>query len=567
MAAEEHEIATGAEEARRDRRHGVRLAVALGLAALVVALGVWRNQELRGRADDIALMTRDVAQVQEQARQIALWLHAEDAMPADMPREPLAPIAGAAMKAAQRLKDHHEAATRAAWREGFAGDLSESAAENFQRPAHQMDMMVRGFLRGVDRVAEASGERRAAARAELLELVEGALASGAEQAIATLDEVSAALRAEARATMTGAAAAALLCLAAALWMHLRGVAPALAAARRRAEGAEAAMEEATVRLRGAQRDRARMLDLAVAGLKDANERMRAAAGLLVRTPLSETQMRVLEGLRGAISDQADRLEGQRLLSAHGDGRLRLAARRVQPGAFCAEWLDEARRKAVEEGRTLIVESILDPEPFFRGDPALVRKALDRLLDDALRRVGKGGVVRLSARLERIEEGRAELRVVVEHDGPPPGPSEIAAARDPFTERPPSETTLTKGSDPFGLALALAICNASGGGLEIDGGPEAGTRALARFRFACDLVAVEAEDVIDADTGAFEAEMLDDLLEEEAAAALDPSFGEAPAATGERRSGAGRRRVDRVRDGAALRRAAHGADLPEERRSL
>lgn len=565
MAAEQAEDTDGAAAAarRRDRLHSVRLLTGLAAAAACILLGGWRAQDLDVRADALDRMTRDIVQVQGEARQIALWLRAESAIPADLPRETLAPIAGAAMRAAERLRERHEAAVQAAWRVGLGGDLSQTAAENFQRPAHNMDMMVRGFLRGVDRVAEASGDRRAAARGELLELVEGALSSGADEAVRTLDEVHAELEYEARLSLMLGVVGAALGFAFSAMVHFRSLRPQLRAARAEAAAAEEALRDAATRMRGAQRDRARMLDLAVTGLKGANERMRAASGLLARTPLTETQNRVLAGLRTAIADQAERLEGQRLLSAHGDGRLRLANRRVQPGALCAEWLDEARRRAVEEGRTLIVEGAPDQEAAYRGDAVLVRKALDRLLDDALRRVGKGGVVRVSTRLERLEEGRAELRVTVEHDGAPPGPSEIAAARDPFTERPPSETALAKGGDPFGLPLALAICNASGGGLELDGGPDVGARLLARFRFGVEAPAEAAEPAPEEAVSWFDEELADDVLAAQTGDA--PPVDLAPA-SGERRSGPARRRMDRMRDGAALRKVASGVDTPVDRRS-
>ena len=464
-------------------RWSLRIGLALLFSLVCLGAGAWRANHMQLRATEISGIARDVLLVEQEARQIALWLRAEEALPGDLGRGRLAPMAVAAMQAATRLEALHDRVMRTAWAIGIENLVSEETLADFQRPTHQMDMMVRGFLRGVDRAAESVGERRSAARAELTAAVDGALASGIERAVTDLDAAAARLREQGALSLVFGVAGAGLGLVVALMVHFSAFTPVMAAASRKLSAVEIEAAEIGHKLRSAQRDRARMLDLAAAGLDGAAERMEAAADLLSRTPLTDTQLRVLAGLRHALAELTLRLEGQRLLSAHGDGRLRAAPRPLRPAEALEDWLDLARRRAAEQGRTLVAEADLDAERQARGDAGLMRKALDRLLDDALRRAGKGGAVRLRLKMEGREEGRTEIIAVFSHEGRAPGPGEIAAARNPFAERPPSENVMSRGADPFALAVAAAICTASGGALDLAGDGESGGRAAARFRFA------------------------------------------------------------------------------------
>ena len=156
---------------------------------------------------------------------------------------------------------------------------------------------------------------------------------------------------------------------------------------------------------------------------------------------------------------------------------------MRPGAVYAEWLHQAQARAQAEGKQVVAEPELDQTVEVRGDELMIRRALDRLLDDALRRSVKGGRVSIVAQLETAGRRWPELRVVVEHDGPAPGPSEISAIRAPFSSRPPSEATINRSVDPFALAVVAAICTATGGGLDISSRIKGGARAVARLRLA------------------------------------------------------------------------------------
>jgi hypothetical protein len=113
---------------------------------------------------------------------------------------------------------------------------------------------------------------------------------------------------------------------------------------------------------------------------------------------------------------------------------------------------------------------------------LMRRALDCLLDDALRRAPKPGAIRLEVEFDCDGRAWPELRVTLAHDGAPPTASEIANIRGPFSARPPCGSTISHASDPFSLAVAASICSATGGMLDFLPSP-AGTRMLARLRMA------------------------------------------------------------------------------------
>lgn len=391
-------------------------------------------------------------------------------------------LAGIASEIAEELEERHQRATALAWRLGVAGDVSATPAQSYANPTHQIDIQIVSLVRGMARLTELQGDRREAARAEVLHLASGPLTDGLARAAAVLELLELRLAAEARQSAYAAAGATAAASLMFVLLLLRGPRRRLGALRRQRDEALEELSQSRKRLRGAERDRMRMMDLAAAGLAEAGDRMSAAAGLLARTPMSETQSRVLDGLRNALGEYQVRIDGQRLLCAYGDGRLRAAGRVMRPGETFAAWAAEAVRLAEAEGRILILSDPPETGLELCGDEALLRRGLERLLEDALRRTAKGGCILLSARFEHLGRNGADLRIVLEHDGEPPGPTEIAAIRSPFTERPPSPASLPKGADPFCLAAVSAIASVCGGALEVNGDPKQGAHAMLRFRF-------------------------------------------------------------------------------------
>lgn len=463
-------------------RHLRNLMFALAIVAVSIVGPGLRLNQLLSESRFIDEMLSLIQTVSGRMEQVEMWLEVEDAMPG-LPPEAFAPLAARAVIAAQEMEALHERALQIAWSSGRSGDVSAPAAENFDTPLHRIDMMVRSFLRGVARTVEARGSQRVAGRRDMRMLAREGLFVAFASVQANMEAERLSLRHSASVVAMLGAAGAFLGMLMALVFHVRGPRRANASLELRVDESMARVEEVEVFLRGAERDRARMMDLSASGLELPAERMRAAAGLLARTPLSETQGRVLHGLRQALGEIAGRVEGLRVLASQGDGRLRLTLRPMQPGVIYADWLGQARARAKADGKIIVAEAELDKTVAARGDELMIRRALDRMLEDALRRSAKGGRVSIVAQLESTGRRWPELRVVVEHDGPAPGPSEIAAIRAPFSSRPPSEATVNRSVDPFALAVVAAICTATGGGLDISSRLKGGARAVARLRLA------------------------------------------------------------------------------------
>lgn len=463
-------------------RHLRNLTLALCLSAMSIIGAGLRANHLLDDSRDLTQIIALIPMTTGRMEQVMSWLEAEDAMP-NAPAALLAPLVARATAAAHDMEALHEQAVRLTWQSGHASDDAIPVVENSDRPVIRIDIMLRSFLRGIARIAEATGSQRAAARRDMRALAQdGLMPAFAEvHALATAEHAS--RHASLRVVLVLGAIGAGLGMLLAIVFHVRGPGHDNEALESRVDEAMTRVEEVEVYLRGAERDRARMMDLSAAGLELPAERMRAAAGLLARTPLTETQGRVLHGLRHALGEIAGRVEGLRVLASQGDGRLRLTLRTMRPGAIYAEWLQAAQVRAQAEGKQIIAELEMDQITEVRGDELMVRRALDRLLDDALRRSAKGGRVGIVAQLEATSQRWPELRVVVEHDGPAPGPSEIAAIRAPFSSRPPSEATVNRSVDPFALAVVAAICTATGGGLDISARTKGGARSIARLRLA------------------------------------------------------------------------------------
>lgn len=463
-------------------RHLRNLLFALAVVAVSTAGAGLRLNQLQGESRELVEMQSLIESIAGRMQQVEMWLEAEDAMP-DLPPEAFAPLAARAATAALELEALHERVVQLAWSSGRGGDVSAPAAENFDTPVHRIDMMVRSFLRGVSRTIDATGSQRIAARRDMRMLASEGLGVAFDSARGALVADRLSLHRSATVVLAIGAIGAGLGLLMAVMFHIRGPRRANAVLEARVDEATARVEEVEVFLRGAERDRARMMDLSASGLELPAERMRAAAGLLARTPLSETQGRVLQGLRQALGEIAGRVEGLRVLASQGDGRLRLTLRPMHPGVVFCAWFDQAQAQAKAEGKTIVAEPELNKAIEARGDELMIRRALDRLLEDALRRSAKGGRITIVAQLESAGRRWPELRVVMEHDGAAPGPSEIAAIRAPFSSRPPSESTINRSVDPFALAVVAAICTATGGGLDISSRLKGGARAVARMRLA------------------------------------------------------------------------------------
>ncbi|GKT25679.1 HAMP domain-containing sensor histidine kinase [Acidovorax sp. SUPP3334] len=220
------------------------------------------------------------------------------------------------------------------------------------------------------------------------------------------------------------------------------------------------LEEARARLKEALAQRHRDLRLTALG------RMTASVAHEIRNPIAAMRLKAENALAApparhadalaAIVTQIDRLEGlvQSLLSLVQP--LSLSPVTVPLNVWLQERLDTARPAADARGVRLALHG--DTAAEARFDPVHVARAIDNLLDNAVRHAPDGGEAVLSVQVAvQAEAARALCTLVVEDDGPGVPEDLQAQLFEPFA---------TGRADGHGLGLALAreVALAHGGDL-------------------------------------------------------------------------------------------------------
>ncbi len=216
------------------------------------------------------------------------------------------------------------------------------------------------------------------------------------------------------------------------------------------------LQDAQRRLQEALAQRHRDLRLTALG------RMTASVAHEIRNPIAAMRLKADNALAApparhadalaAIGTQIDRLEGlvQSLLALVQP--LQLAPRTVDLSAWLQERLDTAAPAAAARGVRLALRG--EPPATAVFDPVHAARAIDNLLDNAVRHAPAGGEAVLSA---ETDAARSLCRITVEDDGPGVPPALRAQLFEPFS------TGRTDGNG-LGLALAREVALAHGGEL-------------------------------------------------------------------------------------------------------
>ena len=181
-------------------------------------------------------------------------------------------------------------------------------------------------------------------------------------------------------------------------------------------------------------------------------------GALSRGRSKDEYKRVLESVHGEV-EHLSRLSDQLLILARADAGALLPAKEVLD---VADFLHEtaARWEGVADERGLRVDVSAPSTGRMNGDPALLRRVLDNLIDNALRHAPRGTAVELRG---YAADGGWNVEVADE------GPGVAPVHRDRlFTRfaRSDSARSPEDGGAGLGLALSAAIARAHGGTLEL-----------------------------------------------------------------------------------------------------
>jgi heavy metal sensor kinase len=179
----------------------------------------------------------------------------------------------------------------------------------------------------------------------------------------------------------------------------------------------------------------------------------------------EEYRRALESVQGEV-DHLTRLTDQLLMLARADaGALKPAKEAVDVADFLHE--TGARWEPVAELRKVRVEVSAPASGYVDGDPALLRRVMDNLVDNAIRYTGEGTAVALRG---YASNGGWNVDVVDQGPGIP-----VPYRTKLFSRfaRPDMARAAEDGGAGLGLALSAAIARAHGGSLELVENGEAG----------------------------------------------------------------------------------------------
>jgi len=170
-----------------------------------------------------------------------------------------------------------------------------------------------------------------------------------------------------------------------------------------------------------------------------------------------------------LMDHVDRIL---LFASMRSGKDRYNIRALQ----VSDILQRVRRSVagliIEESFTL--EEVIEPDlPQVLGDVVAVRSCLENLITNAIKYSGSDRRIRISATLEKTEEGPSEVAIRVEDHGIGIRSSELKQIFEPFYRSPEAVQAHIAGTG-LGLSVSRHLAEAMGGRLSVKSEPGAGS---------------------------------------------------------------------------------------------
>jgi len=185
-------------------------------------------------------------------------------------------------------------------------------------------------------------------------------------------------------------------------------------------------------------------------------------------PLTETQRRCLVAVDRSTQRLRSLVETLIDVSSLETGRLQFFYGEYDVADILGRALEETEPRFEEAGVERRVEIWPDRIPAL-GDPDKFRRAMGHVLDNAVKFTPRGGIVAVGIRRGAPPGGAPWLSVVVADSGPGVEPGQIPKILEPFYQVDGS-VTREHGGVGLGLAFARRVCEAQGGGLDIQSPP-------------------------------------------------------------------------------------------------
>ncbi|MEU4876748.1 HAMP domain-containing sensor histidine kinase [Streptomyces sp. NPDC021608] len=187
-------------------------------------------------------------------------------------------------------------------------------------------------------------------------------------------------------------------------------------------------------------------------------------------PVPETTATLAVRMRAEL-DQMDRLlEGLLVLARTQHGKF-TDATRLPLGQLALTALSGRAKDIAANGLTVRARRI-DDSAWVWGSQALLRRAVDNLVDNAIAHNDRGGEISVAVRAEGDDV--SEVSLVVESSGPVLDQRRVADLTQPFRRLGADRTGTGQGSG-LGLSIVAAITQAHHGTLDLRARPDGGLR--------------------------------------------------------------------------------------------
>jgi signal transduction histidine kinase len=187
-------------------------------------------------------------------------------------------------------------------------------------------------------------------------------------------------------------------------------------------------------------------------------------------PLTETQRKCLRSVEGSTQRLRSLVDTLLDVSQLETGRLHFFYVQYDFGAIVQRAIAEVRARFEEQGITFTIEPTREPAFPAIGDADKMQRAMVHVLDNAAKFTPKGGEVAVAARKGYLPGVGSEwYGLFVADSGPGVPPEQIPNILQPFYQIDGS-VTRSYGGVGLGLAFARRVCEAMGGGIDIQSPP-------------------------------------------------------------------------------------------------